>query len=100
MLTCMAEGSWPLEFKWLHNNREADQVLPGVQAKARRPVPPGCQGSARVLQWYLKGAGWDSSSGAALGRATGGLGWRESCRKLGGEVRGGLAPGGEEESAG
>lgn len=22
MLTCMAEGSWPLEFKWLHNNRE------------------------------------------------------------------------------
>ncbi|XP_051038947.1 protein sidekick-2-like [Phodopus roborovskii] len=22
VLTCMAEGSWPLEFKWLHNNRE------------------------------------------------------------------------------
>uniref|UniRef100_A0A8V1ANX6 Sidekick cell adhesion molecule 2 n=1 Tax=Gallus gallus TaxID=9031 RepID=A0A8V1ANX6_CHICK len=22
VLTCMAEGSWPLEFKWLHNSRE------------------------------------------------------------------------------
>uniref|UniRef100_A0A8D0HE11 Sidekick cell adhesion molecule 2 n=1 Tax=Sphenodon punctatus TaxID=8508 RepID=A0A8D0HE11_SPHPU len=22
VLTCMAEGSWPLEFKWLHDNRE------------------------------------------------------------------------------
>ncbi|XP_026510348.1 protein sidekick-2 [Terrapene carolina triunguis] len=22
VLTCMAEGSWPLEFKWLHNNKE------------------------------------------------------------------------------
>ncbi|KAM9750644.1 protein sidekick-2 isoform 2-T2 [Dama dama] len=22
VLTCMAEGSWPLEFKWLHNDRE------------------------------------------------------------------------------
>ncbi|ELR50265.1 Protein sidekick-2, partial [Bos mutus] len=22
VLTCMAEGSWPLEFKWLHNGRE------------------------------------------------------------------------------
>ncbi|XP_051792489.1 protein sidekick-2 isoform X3 [Erpetoichthys calabaricus] len=22
VLTCMAEGSWPLEFKWLHNNTE------------------------------------------------------------------------------
>ncbi|XP_061232916.1 protein sidekick-2 [Neopsephotus bourkii] len=22
VLTCMAEGSWPLEFKWLHNNQE------------------------------------------------------------------------------
>ena len=22
VLTCMAEGSWPLEFKWIHNNTE------------------------------------------------------------------------------
>lgn len=22
VLTCMAEGSWPLEFKWLHNSQE------------------------------------------------------------------------------
>nr|XP_020662398.1 protein sidekick-2-like [Pogona vitticeps] len=22
VLTCMAEGSWPLEFKWLHDNKE------------------------------------------------------------------------------
>lgn len=22
VLTCLAEGSWPLEFKWLHNDSE------------------------------------------------------------------------------
>lgn len=22
VLTCMAEGSWPLEFKWIHNDTE------------------------------------------------------------------------------
>ena len=22
VLTCMAEGSWPLEFKWIHNGTE------------------------------------------------------------------------------
>lgn len=22
VLTCLAEGSWPLEFKWMHNDRE------------------------------------------------------------------------------
>lgn len=22
VLTCMAEGSWPLEFKWLHDHKE------------------------------------------------------------------------------
>jgi len=22
VLTCMAEGSWPLEFKWIHNSTE------------------------------------------------------------------------------
>ncbi|KAH0518632.1 Protein sidekick-2 [Microtus ochrogaster] len=27
VLTCMAEGSWPLEFKWLHNNRELTRYM-------------------------------------------------------------------------
>ncbi|OBS71159.1 hypothetical protein A6R68_00283 [Neotoma lepida] len=36
VLTCMAEGSWPLEFKWLHNNRE----LTRFSLEYRQVVPP------------------------------------------------------------
>lgn len=36
VLTCMAEGSWPLEFKWLHNNRE----LTKFSLEYRQASPP------------------------------------------------------------
>ena len=36
VLTCMAEGSWPLEFKWLHNNRE----LTKFSLEYRQAAPP------------------------------------------------------------
>lgn len=36
VLTCMAEGSWPLEFKWLHNNRE----LTKFSLEYRQGSPP------------------------------------------------------------
>lgn len=50
VLTCMAEGSWPLEFKWLHNNRELTKFsLEYRQASPSLPsppfFPPGCQGN-------------------------------------------------------
>ena len=41
VLTCMAEGSWPLEFKWLHNGRELTRFSLEYR-QARRPFPPGC----------------------------------------------------------
>lgn len=36
VLTCMAEGSWPLEFKWLHNNKE----LTKFSLEYRQAAPP------------------------------------------------------------
>lgn len=45
VLTCMAEGSWPLEFKWLRNSRELTRFSLEYR-QARRPVPPGGQGPA------------------------------------------------------
>lgn len=46
VLTCMAEGSWPLEFKWLHNNRELTrfsleyrQVTPSHRLAWSQPPP-------------------------------------------------------------
>lgn len=41
MLTCMAEGSWPLEFKWLHNNRE----LTRFSLEYRQVVPSHLRGA-------------------------------------------------------
>lgn len=37
VLTCMAEGSWPLEFKWLHNNRELTKF--SLEYRQASPVP-------------------------------------------------------------
>lgn len=55
VLTCMAEGSWPLEFKWLHNSREltkfsleyrqapAPTSLPFLPLPGACHAPKGCQ---------------------------------------------------------
>lgn len=38
VLTCMAEGSWPLEFKWLHNSRELTRF--SLEYRQDTPLPP------------------------------------------------------------
>lgn len=37
VLTCMAEGSWPLEFKWLHNSRELTKFSLEYRQVSRAP---------------------------------------------------------------
>lgn len=54
VLTCMAEGSWPLEFKWLHNNRELpplSSVCPIV------PSVPLCTLTSTLSRTGQKGRG-------------------------------------------
>lgn len=68
VLTCMAEGSWPLEFKWLHNSRELTKF--SLEYRQARPssllfLPKGCRGGACAA------AGGDSQSSE-----TGRLGWQ------------------------
>lgn len=41
----MAEGSWPLEFKWLHNNRE----LTRFSLEYRQVVPSRLPGASASL---------------------------------------------------
>lgn len=84
VLTCMAEGSWPLEFKWLHNNRELTKFSLEYRQAAPPPHPPpghqghcharkGCRGGGGggCSVWQLEG--WDSRSSAA-----GRLGWQKT----------------------
>lgn len=89
VLTCMAEGSWPLEFKWLHNDRELTKFSLEYR-QARRPFPPsGPPGSCRVLEGHLNG---ERAGLAARGSSGPGLqgGWDGgSCRGLGGAGGGG-----------
>lgn len=50
VLTCMAEGSWPLEFKWLHNNRELTKFSLEYR-QAAPPLPPSSrQGHCHALK--------------------------------------------------
>lgn len=44
VLTCMAEGSWPLEFKWLHNSRE----LTRFSLEYRQVVPSRLPGASHL----------------------------------------------------
>lgn len=44
VLTCMAEGSWPLEFKWLHNNRE----LTRFSLEYRQVIPSHLPGTSHL----------------------------------------------------
>lgn len=45
VLTCMAEGSWPLEFKWIHNTTE----LTRFSLEYRSGCPPG--GATAAWVW-------------------------------------------------
>lgn len=58
VLTCMAEGSWPLEFKWLHNSRELTkfsleyrQAPPPPPSPSRPPAARGLPRPERVPGW-------------------------------------------------
>lgn len=79
VLTCMAEGSWPLEFKWLHNNRELTKFSLEYRQGARPSRPSGHQGHCHALKGYRGGGpvwqfeGWDSPCSTA-----GRLGWQET----------------------
>lgn len=53
VLTCMAEGSWPLEFKWLHNNRE----LTRFSLEYRQVAPPIC---LQLASPYPEKGGWET----------------------------------------
>ncbi|KAG8505148.1 Protein sidekick-2 [Galemys pyrenaicus] len=48
VLTCMAEGSWPLEFKWLHNNRELTKFSLEYRQASLLP-PPWVPGGGRYM---------------------------------------------------
>lgn len=63
VLTCMAEGSWPLEFKWLHNNKELTKFsleyrqaalpLPSPlrRSQGHCPAPRGARVGACAVVW-------------------------------------------------
>lgn len=53
VLTCMAEGSWPLEFKWLHNNRE----LTRFSLEYRQVVPSHLPGASHLPSQRKEGWG-------------------------------------------
>lgn len=40
VLTCMAEGSWPLEFKWIYNGSELTRFSLEYRWGQRLPPPP------------------------------------------------------------
>lgn len=69
VLTCMAEGSWPLEFKWLHNNRE----LTKFSLEYRQAAPSLCPllAVAAVLPvWQFGGRSTLSSGTGRLGQGS------------------------------
>lgn len=70
VLTCMAEGSWPLEFKWLHNNKELTKFsLEYRQAALPLPSAPGVGGRSHC----------PAPRGARVGGLRCSLGGRVSC---------------------
>lgn len=59
VLTCMAEGSWPLEFKWLHNNKELTKFsLEYRQAALPLPSAPGAGGGPGATALPRGVPGW------------------------------------------
>lgn len=51
VLTCMAEGSWPLEFKWLHNNRELTKF--SLEYRQVTPLPVLAAGATALPDGVL-----------------------------------------------
>ncbi|KAI2666017.1 Protein sidekick-2 [Labeo rohita] len=52
VLTCMAEGSWPLEFKWLYNGTELTRFSLEYRGRVRRFLA-SCRGSCSLRLFCL-----------------------------------------------
>lgn len=78
VLTCMAEGSWPLEFKWLHNSRELTKFSLEYR-QATSPSPSRLAAGVTASPEGVPGRGpvWQCGSRGSHSSAIGRLGWQK-----------------------
>lgn len=86
VLTCMAEGSWPLEFKWLHNDRELTKFSLEYRQACRPFLPTQPPGSCCVLRGY-QGTGQGRRMAVLVGEPLLQCCWEAGVTEVGGQGR-------------